>query len=90
MLDGVSHDPLRIFTASVDEGGVSAAARRLRRAQSVVSGLEPRTGVLLSNRKGRYLKLTPAGIALLMDARRAVTGRLHEGAGKRNVPGPWW
>jgi DNA-binding transcriptional LysR family regulator len=37
MLDGLSLDQLRTFIAAVDEGSFSAAARRLRRAQSVVS-----------------------------------------------------
>jgi len=39
MLDGVSLGQLRAFIASVDEGSFSAAARKLRRAQSVVSDL---------------------------------------------------
>jgi len=38
MLDGVSLDQLRTFIAAADEGSFSAAARRLRRAQSVVPG----------------------------------------------------
>ena len=37
MLDGVSLDQLRTFIAAVDEGSFSAAARKLRRSQSVVS-----------------------------------------------------
>jgi hypothetical protein len=37
MLDGVSLDQLRTFIAAADEGSFSAAGRRLRRAQSVVS-----------------------------------------------------
>jgi DNA-binding transcriptional LysR family regulator len=48
MLDGVSLDQLRTFIAAVDEGSFSAAGRRLRRAQSVVSktlaSLEPSSG----------------------------------------------
>ena len=39
MLDGVSMDQLRGFIAAVDEGSFSAAARKLRRAQSAVSEL---------------------------------------------------
>ena len=38
MLDGVSLDQLRTFIAAVDEGSFSAAARRLNRVQSAVSG----------------------------------------------------
>jgi DNA-binding transcriptional LysR family regulator len=78
MLDGVSLDQLRTFIASVDEGSFSAAARKLRRAQSVVSdlvsGLEAQMGVQLFDRSARYPKLTPAGIALLADARGIVAG----------------
>jgi Bacterial regulatory helix-turn-helix protein, lysR family len=37
MLDGVSLDQLRTFIAAVDEGSFSAPARKLLRAQSVVS-----------------------------------------------------
>jgi len=76
MLDGVSLDQLRTFIASVDEGSFSAAARKLRRAQSVVSdlvsGLEAQMGVQLFDRSTRYPTLTPAGIALLADARGIV------------------
>lgn len=78
MLDGVSFDQLRTFIAAVDEGSFSAAGRKLRRAQSVVSdlvgGLEAQMGVLLFDRSGRYPRLTPAGAALLADARGIVSG----------------
>jgi len=79
MLGGVSLDQLTTFIASVDEGSFSAAARKLRRAQSVVSelvsGLEAQMGVRLFDRSARYPKLTPAGIALLADARGIVEAR---------------
>ena len=39
MLDGVSLDQMRAFIAAVDEGSFSAGARKLHRAQSVVSEL---------------------------------------------------
>ena len=78
MLDGVSLDQLRTFIASVDEGSFSAAARKLRRAQSAVSelvnNLEIQLGVALFDRSGRYPKLTPAGVTLLADARGIVSG----------------
>lgn len=78
MLDGVSLDQLRTFIAAVDEGSFSAAARKLLRAQSVVSGtvskLEEQIGVPLFDRSGRYPKLTPAGVVLLADARNVITG----------------
>ena len=51
MLDGVSLDQMRAFIAAAEEGSFSAAARKLRRAQSVVSelvsGLEGQIGVTL-------------------------------------------
>src|ERR1700744_696489 len=78
MLDGVSLDQLRTFIAAVDEGSFSAASRKLRRAQSVVSetvsNLEDQIGVPLFDRSGRYPKLTPAGVLLLADARSIITG----------------
>ncbi|MEO6280102.1 LysR family transcriptional regulator [Roseateles sp.] len=78
MLDGVSLDQLRTFVAAVDEGSFSAAARRLNRVQSAVSGwvnsLEAQIGVVLFDRSGRYPKLTPAGVLLLADARHVVAG----------------
>jgi DNA-binding transcriptional LysR family regulator len=78
MLDGVSLDQLRTFIAAVDEGSFSAAARKLRRVQSVVSqlvsNLEGQVGVALFDRSGRYPKLTPEGVLLLADARYVVAG----------------
>ncbi|WES88996.1 LysR family transcriptional regulator [Dickeya fangzhongdai] len=78
MLDGVSLDQLRTFIAAVDEGSFSAASRRLRRAQSAISelvrGLEEQLDVTLFDRSGRYPRLTPAGTALLSNARNIVAG----------------
>jgi DNA-binding transcriptional LysR family regulator len=78
MLDGVSLDQLRTFIAVVDEGSFSAAARKLNRVQSAVSGwisgLEGQIGVLLFDRSGRYPKLTSGGALLLADARNIVSG----------------
>jgi hypothetical protein len=58
MLDGVTLDQLRTFIAAVDEGSFSAAGRKLRRAQSVVSqtlaNLEAQLGVKLFDRSARY------------------------------------
>ena len=77
MLDGVSLDQLRTFIAAADEGSFSAAGRRLRRAQSVVSqtlaNLEGQLGVKLFDRRGHLPVLTDQGRALLADA-RAVAG----------------
>ena len=73
MLDGVSLDQLRTFIAAADEGSFSAAGRRLRRAQSVVSqtlaNLEGQLGVKLFDRSGHRPVLTDQGRALLADAR---------------------
>jgi DNA-binding transcriptional LysR family regulator len=73
MLDGVSLDQLRTFVAAAEEGNFSAAGRRLRRAQSVVSqtlaNLEGQIGVKLFNRGGRVPTLTDQGHALLAAAR---------------------
>jgi DNA-binding transcriptional LysR family regulator len=78
MLDAVSLDQLRTFIAAVDEGSFSAASRKLLRAQSVVSesisNLEDQIGVQLFDRSGRYPKLTPAGLAMLGDARSIIAG----------------
>lgn len=78
MLEGVSLDQLRTFIAAVDEGSFSAAARKLNRVQSAVSGwisgLEDQFGVVLFDRSGRFPKLTPEGVLLLADARSIVSG----------------
>ncbi|HHE8492003.1 TPA: LysR family transcriptional regulator [Enterobacter ludwigii] len=78
MLDGMSIDQLRTFIAAVDEGSFSAAGRKLRRAQSVVSAtlanLESQVGFPLFERTGRYPKLTEAGAALLEAARHTLAG----------------
>src|SRR5580658_2737601 len=77
MLDAVSLDQLRTFIAAADEGSFSAAGRRLRRAQSVVSqtlaNLEGQLAVKLFDRSGHLPVLTDQGRALLANA-RAVAG----------------
>jgi len=76
VIDGVSMDQLRTFVAAADEGSFSAAGRKLRRAQSVVSqtlaNLEGQVGVPLFDRTGRYPQLTEQGRALLSEARTVV------------------
>ncbi|MGO7015695.1 LysR family transcriptional regulator [Rhizobium leguminosarum] len=78
MLDGISLDQLRTFIAAVDEGSFSAAARKLNRVQSAVSGwvsgLEYQIGVMLFDRSGRFPTLTQEGVLLLADARNVVAG----------------
>jgi DNA-binding transcriptional LysR family regulator len=77
MLDAVTLDQLRTFIAAADEGSFSAAGRKLRRAQSVVSqtlaNLEGQFGVKLFDRSRRRPTLTPQGQTLLAHA-RAVAG----------------
>src|SRR5438874_1344747 len=76
MLDAVTLDQLRTFIAAADEGSFSAAGRKLRRAQSVVSqtlaNLEAQLGVKLFDRSARYPRLTAEGRSLLADARAAA------------------
>lgn len=76
MLDGISLDQLRTFIAAADAGSFSAAARRLRRAQSAVSQtistLEAQLRVPLFDRSARYPQLTEPGRLLLADARAVI------------------
>ncbi len=78
MLDGITLDQLRIFTAAAEARSFSAAGRRLNRAQSVISqslaNLEAQLGVALFTREGRYPALTGAGEILLADARTVLGG----------------
>src|SRR3954453_5630507 len=76
MLDALSLDQILTFLAAAEEGSFSAAGRRLKRSQSVVSqtlaNLEAQLGVRLFDRSARYPVLTKAGEVLLTDA-RAIT-----------------
>ena len=76
MLDAVSLDQLRTFIAAAEQGSFSAAGRKLRRAQSVVSqtlaNLEGQINMALFDRSARYPQLTEAGTALLKEARAVV------------------
>ncbi|MER5912397.1 LysR substrate-binding domain-containing protein [Streptomyces sp. NPDC001982] len=73
---------LRAFVAVVEEGGLSAAARRLHISQPALSqtvgGLERQLGVRLLVRGSTGVRATEAGTALLGEA-RAVLAR-HEQA----------
>ncbi|MEG3789575.1 LysR family transcriptional regulator [Lysobacter sp. CCNWLW3] len=81
MLDGVTLDQIRTFIAAAEQGSFSAAGRKLRRAQSVVShtlaNLEAQLGVSLFERSGRYPQLTEEGQSLLRDA-RAVADHMDD------------
>jgi DNA-binding transcriptional LysR family regulator len=85
-------DQVRVFLAVIDEGSFSAAARKLRRAQSAVSygvaTLERLLGVSLFERSGRAPTLSEAGRALVPQARLMIENaddlaasaqRMHEG-----------
>ena len=67
MLDAITLDQLRTFIAAAEQGSFSAAGRKLRRAQSVVSqtlaNLEIQLGVTLFDRSARYPVLTEDGRA---------------------------
>lgn len=78
MLDAVTLDQLRAFVTVAEAGSFRAAARRLARVQSAVSqavaNLEAELGVCLFDRSAYRPTLTPAGRALLADA-RAILGK---------------
>ncbi|HER35318.1 MAG TPA: LysR family transcriptional regulator [Halothiobacillaceae bacterium] len=73
MLDGLTLDQLRIFVAVVESGSFRAGGTRLSRVQSAISyavaNLEAELRVALFDRSGRKPELTPAGRALLADAK---------------------
>ncbi|HEY8089197.1 MAG TPA: LysR family transcriptional regulator [Polyangiaceae bacterium] len=75
--DALTLDQLHLFLAVVDAGSFSAAARSLRRAQSVVSygiaNLERQLGVTLFDRSSRTPALTAPGRELAADARAVVS-----------------
>lgn len=82
-------DQLRLFLTVVDEGSFNAAARKLGRAISVVSygivTLETQLGVTLFDREGsKRPVLTPAGTAMLAQARAVMDNVAGLIAGVRN------
>src|SRR5882762_2406022 len=78
MLDALSLDQLRTFIAAAEEGSFSAAGRKLRRAQSLISqtvaNLEGQLSVQLFDRTKKKPRLTDAGSALLQEAKAVVQG----------------
>ena len=72
---------LSAFVAVVEEGGMSAASRRLHVSQSAlsqtVSALERELGVTLLERISTGVRPTNAGTALLAEA-RAILARYHQ------------
>jgi len=77
----LSLEQLDAFVAAAETGSFSAAARRLRRAQSAVStqvaNLEIDLGLALFDRGARYPVLTAAGERLLPEARVLLERREH-------------
>ncbi|MBR0555848.1 LysR family transcriptional regulator [Ciceribacter sp. L1K23] len=76
MLPNPTLDQLQVFVAVAEAGSFSAAARRLNRAQSVVSytiaNLEAQLQLALFDRSARNPVLTAAGRGILEDARRMM------------------
>jgi DNA-binding transcriptional LysR family regulator len=76
MLEALSLDQLRVFIAAAETGSFSAAGRKLRRAQSLVSqtiaNLEGQLEVQLFDRAKKYPQLTGAGQALLVEAKCVI------------------
>ena len=72
---------LSAFVAVAEEGGMSAASRRLHVSQSAlsqtVSALERELGVTLLDRTSTGVRPTEAGTALLVEA-RAILARYHQ------------
>jgi DNA-binding transcriptional LysR family regulator len=72
---------LSAFVAVVEEGGMSAASRRLHLSQSAlsqtVSALERELGITLLERTSGGVRPTDAGATLLVEA-RAVLARYHQ------------
>src|SRR5258708_15459218 len=85
MLDALSLDQLRVFIAAAETGSFSAAGRKLRRAQSLVSqtvaNLEGQLKLRLFDRSAKYPVLTGEGEALLVEA-KAVIGMMDRFKGR--------
>ena len=80
-MDPITFDQLHVFLTIVETGSFSAAARRLRRAQSAVSyaiaNLERLLSVELFDRSTRTPTVTAVGRALIPDA-RSIIARVRE------------
>ncbi|WDZ78197.1 LysR family transcriptional regulator [Ensifer adhaerens] len=91
MIEAITLDQMRTLVAAAEEGSFSGAARRLGRAQSVVSqtisGLEVRLKVALFDRDGRLPVLTEAGAALVSEARAVLRQADHFKARARDLAG---
>ena len=82
---GMDFDRLRAFVWTLEEGGISAAARRLCRTQPAVTRmlqtLEDQVGARLIDRRARPLRPTTAGVRVLEYAREILQAadRLTDG-----------
>ena len=89
MLEAVTLDQLRMLIAIADAGSFSAAARRLKRAQSAVSHgigqLEAALELQLFDRAARKPRLTEAGQTVLADARSVVARAAELRARARSI-----
>ena len=78
MLNRVTLDQLQMLLAVAECGSFSAAARKLNRVQSAVSqsiqSLEDALEIQLFDRSQKLPRLTDAGAAILIDARRVISG----------------
>src|SRR5262249_59846157 len=70
-------DAMKVFVVAVDEGSLSAAARKLRRSPAAVSRaiafLEERAGSKLLHRTTRSIKLSEEGERYVASYRRVLT-----------------
>jgi DNA-binding transcriptional LysR family regulator len=96
LLAHMDFDRLRAFVWTLEEGGVSAAARRLNRTQPAVTRmlqtLEDQLGAQLIDRKARPMRPTAAGLkaleyarAILNAAERLTDGRMHPAAASQTL-----
>jgi len=81
MLEAISLDQLRVFVAAAETGSFSAAGRKIRRAQSLISqtlaNLETQLGMRLFDRTKKFPRLTEQGHAMLAEA-KSVIDRMDE------------
>jgi len=73
---------MRAFMATAEEGSLSAAARALNSSQPTVgrqvSALEDELGLVLFERVGARLELTPGGLELIEHARAMDTKQIAQ------------
>lgn len=78
MLNPVTLDQLHMLVTVAETGSFSAAARKLNRVQSAVSqaiqALETALDLQLFDRSQKMPRLTDAGVAIIADARRVLSG----------------